>query len=168
MRTTAPKVMVSGRVPAKEKVKLQKTGKTVANAVHYFVEQISDPINSIEVDIHFLKEEIYNAKIDLIGKEQQLEQLESALLESKRKSSKYFPEINLINVAKDFIRLYNNSDYYEGVSIHDAMDTARTGLVNKVKDDGFDFDDISKEILKEHSKSNTAKYYDSASILDNE
>lgn len=168
MRTHAPKVMVSGRVPAREKAKLKKTGKNVSHAVHYFVEQISDPVDSLEIDIHFLKEEICNAKLDLIDKEQQLEQLKSALDETKRLSSKYYPEIVLNDVAKDFIKLYNTSDYYKGVSIHDAIDTARKGLVAKIRADGYDFEDISNEILKEYSKSNTSKYYDSANTLKEE
>ncbi|MDO5850498.1 MAG: hypothetical protein Q4P14_04715, partial [Methanobacteriaceae archaeon] len=139
MRTAPPKVMVSGRVPAREKAKLKATGKNVSHAVHYFVEQISDPVNSLEVDIHFLKEEICDAKLDIIDKEKQLEQLKSALDETKRLSPKYYPEIVLNDVAKEFIRLYTNSDYYKGVSIHDAIDTARQGLVAKVRDDGYDF-----------------------------
>lgn len=168
MRTAPPKVMVSGRVPAREKAKLKATGKNVSHAVHYFVEQISDPVDSLEVDIHFLKEDICNTKLDLIDMEQQLEELKTTLEETKRQSSKYYPELNLVDVAKDFINLYNTSDYYKGVSIHDAIDTARKGLVAKVRGDGYDFDDISNEILKEYAKSNTSKYYDSANTLKEE
>lgn len=162
MRTGPAKVMVSGRVPEREKRKLKEMNKNVTHAVHYFVDQVSDPIGSLEVDIYFLKQEINELKMELIVKEQYLDGLTNSLDEAKRKSPKYYPEVYLQEAASDFLRLFNTSDYYKGMDIHDALDAARTGLVNKVKEHGFDFEDVVSEVLKQDALCNTREYYDSS------
>lgn len=165
MRSHPPKVMLSGRVPQIEKIKLQKSGKSVAHAVHYFVEKVGDPVENIEIDIHFLKQEICDMKIDLIEKEQQLEELNAKLLEAKKSSRKHYPEIALKETADHFLHLFETNEYYEGVNIHDAINSVRKSLTDRVRGDGFSFEDIYDEILKEYSRRNTRTYYDSAENL---
>lgn len=160
MRTAPAKVMVSGRVPEREKMKLKEMNKNVSHAVHYFVNQIADPVGSLEVDIYFLKKEINELKMELIVKEQCLEKLTKELDETKRKSSKYYPELHLQDVASKFLHHFRSNEYYNDMDIHEALDAAREGLLNHVKDHGFDFDDVVTEVLKQYSLCNTEEYYD--------
>lgn len=154
MSNHPPKVVISGRVSQGEKVKLEQTGHTVPEAIHYFISQHADPVSALEVDVYFKKREIIDLKTDLIIKENELEKLESSLDSAKKASGKFYPELYLRNIAKDFIRKYEEDvmGAYKGKSIHDALNMSHKGLYKQVSVYGFSFDDIRNEVLCLYNK----------------
>ena len=124
MPNHAPKVVVSGRVMRNEKDKLQKSGYTVAETVTYFNKQYCEPVKALEIDIDFLKSEIFDLKMEIINKEMRLEELEKNLEKEKLKDPELYPEIKLKALAMEFLHQYNSSPYYDGVDLDDALNMA--------------------------------------------
>ena len=165
MTNHAPKVVVSGRVMQKEKDKLQKSGYSVAETVTYFNKQYCEPVKALEIDIDFLNREIYELKMEIISKEMRLEELQKNLEKEKMKKPEFYPEIKLKKLAADFLHLFSTSSYYEGVSIEDALDMARKGLIGKCRDIGFSFEELCDMVFKLYAADVNNDVYISAKNL---
>lgn len=145
---------MSGRVSEATKAKLQKSGRSVSDAINYFVAQQTDPVASLEIELLYAKEDLKEKKLDVIESEQMIEQIEEKLDVAKAKTGLYDDELKLKKAAKDFIELYKEDTFgkFDGVNISEAMNISRKGLSSKARKLGYEFDDLHNEILELYNR----------------
>ena len=150
--------VVTAKLDPNEKAKLKKSGYNARQAIEYFNMAKGKPCENIEIDLHFMKQDLRSAKVNLMQKEYEIKELEEKLEELGGSKKEVSEDDKLNELIEEFVYMYHINPYYEGISVEEAIELAHTGLARKAANLDLNFDHVKNQIMDKFGVF-TAKLY---------
>ena len=144
--------VVTAKLDPGEKAKLKKSGYNARQAIEYFNMARGKPCENIEIDLHFMKQDLRSTKVDMMQKEYMIKDLEERLEKLGGSEKEITEEDKLNELIEEFVYMYHINPYYTDISVEEAVEMAHKGLARKADDLGYDFDYVKEKIIEDFGK----------------
>lgn len=144
--------VVTAKLDPNEKAKLKKTGYNARQAIEYFNFVRGKPCENIEIDLHFMKQNLRSAKVDLMQKEYEIQELEERLEKLGGSKKEITDEDKLNEIVEEFVYMYHINPYYDDIAVDEAIEIAHKGLARKAHKIGIEFDTLKEKIMQDFAQ----------------